>query len=87
MSRGSRQTDPRFLAKSQLIKDRGWTAAMVTEFLGEPDDKRVNPHCRTAAPMCLYWVERVVRVEDIPAVAAWRKAILARRETAAQVVA
>ena len=80
----SRQHDPRFLAKSQLIKDRAWTETMIAEFLGEPDKQCINPHCSTGPLMCLYWVNRVIAAESTPAVARRRAEILARRQAVAE---
>lgn len=50
------------ITKSEL-KKRGWTDAMITRFLPEPDETKPNPHYRHAADMKLYQVKRVVRIE------------------------
>jgi hypothetical protein len=46
------------------LLDRGWTRAMVTRLLGEPDTRKPNPRYRSAAPMRLYALERVERCES-----------------------
>ncbi len=45
------------------LRERGWTGAMVRDFLGEPDLTRPNPRYRTGAPMKLYLTERVAVAE------------------------
>jgi hypothetical protein len=51
-----------FVIKSKLV-EQGWTDALVTKFLPEPDQIKSNPHYRLAAPMKLYLKERVERIE------------------------
>jgi hypothetical protein len=65
------------------LKARGWTPALITTFLGEPDTLVANPHYRSAAPMRLYAVARVEAVEASPA---WQETQEARhaRKAAAQ---
>ena len=46
------------------LKARGWTAAMIRDYLGEPDALTDNPHYRSAAPMRLYYQERCVEAEQ-----------------------
>lgn len=53
--------DP-YLSMARL-KERGWSAAMVTRFLGEADALKANPFYRQAAPMRLYDRARVVAAE------------------------
>lgn len=45
------------------LRERGWTDAMVRDFLGEPDTTRPNPRYRTGAPMKLYLAERAAVAE------------------------
>lgn len=52
-----------FLTKPQL-RERGWSAAMIHRFLGDPDSSKRNPRFRTAAPMKLYRLDRVAEAED-----------------------
>ena len=49
------------------LRERGWTDAMVREYLGEPDATRPNPRFRTAAPMKLYLAQRAEVCEAAPA--------------------
>ena len=66
------------------LKARGWTPALITTFLGEPDLLRDNPHYRSAAPMRLY---ALARVEEVEATEAYRQAVAAsasRRQGARQ---
>ena len=58
-----------FLSSSQL-KERGWTPALITQFLGEPDATKPNPHYRAAAPMRLYARARVEVAEQFVQAAA-----------------
>ncbi len=63
------------------LRERGWTDAMIREYLGEPDDTRPNPRYWSAAPMKLYLAERAEAAE---ASQEWaeRKARGARRRAA-----
>ena len=51
-----------YATKSQL-KESGWTDTMVKKFLGTPDATKTNPYYKCAAPMGLYDMKRVKRVE------------------------
>jgi len=53
---------PKMLSLKDL-KERGWTAALVKQFLGEPDALKPNPYYRKAAPMLLYSPARVEQAE------------------------
>ena len=47
------------------VKGRGWTAATIRELLGDPDAMAPNLHYRSAgAPMKLYYLDRVVAIEQ-----------------------
>jgi hypothetical protein len=48
------------------LRERGWTDAMVREYLGEPDATRPNPRYWRAAPMKLYLTERAEASEASP---------------------
>jgi hypothetical protein len=63
------------------LRERGWTDAMVREYLGEADATRPNPRYRSAAPMKLYLTERAEAAEASPG---WeeRKTCGARRRAA-----
>ncbi|MBV9689891.1 MAG: hypothetical protein JO202_09290 [Ktedonobacteraceae bacterium] len=54
---------PKMLTLTDL-KARGWTDALVKQFLGEPDATKPNPHYRKAAPMRLYALARVEQAES-----------------------
>ena len=63
------------------LRERGWTDAMIREYLGEPDATRPNPRYSSAAPMKLYLAERAEAAE---ASAEWaeRERLGARRRAA-----
>ena len=46
------------------LHDRGWTDKMVRDYGLEPDVTKTNPHYRSAAPMKLYDLDRVERIES-----------------------
>jgi hypothetical protein len=48
------------------LRERGWTVAMIREYLGEPDTTRPNPRYWRAAPMKLYLAERAELAEASP---------------------
>ena len=48
------------------LRGRGWTDAMIREYLGEPDATRPNPRYWSAAPMKLYLTERAEAAEASP---------------------
>ena len=66
------------------LKARGWTPALITTFLGEPDLVRENPYYRSAAPMRLYALARVEAVEASDAYQQAVAASAARRQGARQ---
>ena len=68
------------------LRERGWTDAMIGEYLGEPDATRPNPRYWNAAPMKLYLPERVEAAEANPE---WpeRKARGARRRATSMATA
>jgi hypothetical protein len=68
------------------LRERGWTVAMIREYLGEPDTTRPNPRYWSAAPMKLYLAERAEVAEASPEWAE-RKARAARRRAAGVAVA
>ncbi len=63
----------------QAIKDRGWTAALMRDFLGEPDKLVKNPHYRTGPPCKLYALGRVETAEQRADFQRRMERILARR--------
>jgi hypothetical protein len=68
------------------LRERGWTDAMIREYLGEPDTTRPNPRYASAAPMKLYLAERAEVAEASPEWAE-RKARADRRRAAGVAVA
>lgn len=52
-----------FINKKDLTKVRGWTPKLIKDFLGEPDRRTENPMYKCAAPMCLYDLRKVKRIE------------------------
>lgn len=68
------------------LREHGWTDAMISEYLGEPDATRPNPRYRSAAPMKLYLAERAEAAEATPEWAE-RRALGARRRAAGMAVA
>ena len=52
-----------YLNKSNL-KVRGWTEALIREFLGRADASMANPKYRYAAPQQLFLFDRVKRAEE-----------------------
>lgn len=64
------------------IKERGWTDAAITRFLGEPDRTADNPHYKCAPPMKLYRVRRVEEAEGTPEFVAWKQKSEVRRHAA-----
>ena len=57
------------LTASQL-KARGWTEGLIRSVLGAPDKRRKNPNYRSAAPLRLYFLGRVLDAEEQPSVRA-----------------
>jgi len=49
------------------LKARGWTPKLIETFLGQPERTAPNPHYRSAAPMRLWSLKSVVKVEETPA--------------------
>ena len=47
----------------QRLRERGWTATMVRDLLGEPDEYATNPHYKCAPPCKLYLLRRIKQKE------------------------
>ena len=73
----------RTLTASQL-KERGWTEGLIRSVLGAPDKRRKNPNYRSAAPLRLYFLGRVLDAEQQPSVRA--RAPAAHRRVASAAV-
>ena len=52
------------ITPTRLISERGWTKGLINELLGEPDVFVDNPHYKSAAPMRLYFLDRVKHIEQ-----------------------
>ena len=52
------------ITQTRLISERGWTKGLINELLGEPDVFLDNPHYKSAAPMRLYFLDRVKHIEQ-----------------------
>lgn len=52
----------KYLSQREVM-ERGWTKAMITKLLGDPDQLKANPMYKAAAPMRLYSVKRVIKTE------------------------
>ena len=52
------------ITQTRLISERGWTKGLINELLGEPDVFLDNPHYKSAAPMRLYFLDRVKQIEQ-----------------------
>ncbi len=68
------------------LRERGWTDAMIRDYLGDPDATRPNPRYWSAAPMKLYLADRAATAEATPE---WpqRKALGDRRRAAGEAAA
>lgn len=66
------------------LKDRGWTATAIKNFLpAEPDDTRDNPrYANAGAPMKLWFRTRVHRVEKAKRFLSWKEGADARKQAA-----
>lgn len=59
------RTSTSYLNATQLAA-RGWTPAMIRDFLGRPDRTEFVPRFRNAAPMLQFALARVVAAERLP---------------------
>ena len=69
------------------LKARGWTESMIKQYLGEPDELKPNPYYKSAAPMRLYNLKRVEKVEKSKKFIEAKAAADRRKESAAKGVA
>jgi hypothetical protein len=65
---------------------RGWTAAMIRDFLGRPDTTRPNPRFHNAAPTPLFARKRIDAAERTPTFAK-RRDLAARRSASGKAAA
>ncbi len=47
-----------------MLKQRGWTESMIKKFLGDADAEKDNPMYKSASPMKLYAMARVLDAES-----------------------
>ena len=53
-----------YITVTGLVEKRGWTRSMATKLLENLDYKEVNnPHYKCAAPMTLYYLKDIKRIE------------------------
>ena len=52
------------ITQTRLISERGWTKGLISKLLDEPDVFVDNPHYKSAAPMRLYFLDRVKHIEQ-----------------------
>lgn len=78
-------TDVENYTKTQLKRDREWTDAAISKFLGEPDGYTDNPYS-SRTQIHLYDAERVHEVEGTSEFAEWREKSRARRAGARKAV-
>jgi len=64
------------------LRERGWTATLVRDFLGHPDELRLNRYGKSNAPMRLYLLARVEAAEARPEFAEAFATARRRSETA-----
>lgn len=76
----------RTLYSTQELKDRGWTATAIGNFLPEPDDERDNPHYKSAAPMKFWLRRRVHRSEKTKRFLQWKEGLAKRRASSQKAV-
>ena len=70
------------LVSFTAVKARGWTPALVRDFLGEPDSLARNPYYRSGAPVKLYAQHRILAVETTDAFNAAKEAAGRRSKSA-----
>lgn len=76
MTASTQKTD---MVTSTGLADRGWSRELIDQFLPEPDMVKRNPVFRSAAPMRLYALKRVKRIERTKAFIAANEKMRARR--------
>jgi hypothetical protein len=59
------------------MAEHGWTKAAACKLLGDPDRYAVNPHYRSAPPMRLYRVERVLAKQNSGEFEEWMRGKIA----------
>src|ERR1700759_2599134 len=62
----NKNTEERFLCKSEIAGRTGWSQAAIKKFLGPHDIEKPNPHYKKAAPLKLYYEKRIMEAETTP---------------------
>ena len=75
-----------FITKTELKKERGWTDSLINEFVSVPDVHYPNPHSKKAGNICLYSIDRIIKIEENSEFRAKNDIISKRKVTAAKVV-
>jgi len=79
-------TDTTLFLNASDLAARGWTPAMIRDFLGSPDTTIPNPRFRRAAPTLQFELSRVEAIESTGTFA-WRRGKAERRSVAAKAAA
>ena len=68
-----------YITPSKLKSERDWTTGAIKKFLGDPDSTKPNPIFKSAAPMQLYNMNRVINIENNPDFKLWQDKYLERK--------
>lgn len=74
-------TDPDYLTKAAIKKERGWTDTAISKFLGDPDKLGSNPYS-SKTPSHLYLLSRVKKAERTKKFKEWKAKSEKRRSSA-----
>lgn len=58
-----KQDDIKYITLS-TVKERGWTDKLIKEYLPTPHKTATNPHYKSAAPMKLYELNKIINLEE-----------------------
>lgn len=78
--------DKEYISKAGLKGKRGWTDLLIRTFLKEPDLITDNPHYKSAPPMSLWELDKIVRIEETPTFIEAKKEAQARQKIAGKSV-
>lgn len=59
-----KKVEKEFIVKSDLKSKRNWTDGLIKKFLPTPDLTKVNPIYKSGHPMCLYDLNKVIKIES-----------------------
>ena len=74
------------LISRTALKERGWTDAAIKKFSSGPDATAPNPHYKSAAPVQLYDLARIKRIEKTKLFLIWREKSVKRQAAAKRAV-